>query len=839
MMKRTGHYLRKPSFWLIFLSLCMTAVYLLTMLLATSGRPVAALDDAYIHFQYARQMALGKPWQYNSGDPVSTGATSLLYPFLLAAAYLLGFQGELIVWPALIIGAAGLILSSLFIYRITARLLGAGQLAREAIAFGTALLFLFSGAVTVAYFNGMETGLFTVLVLAALYGFVRDRPSQTAVFLALSGLVRPEGLFLAGVAWLIYGGQIVLGERQEKRPLLFMTLAVLVAGFPYLLNLALSGTPTASGAQAKSWLGNVPFVFSDIVFNIGRMLGLILGRMSLGLFAEKSWPVAPGILPLALFGGWVLWRRGERWTVLLVLGWFSAGCLLTATLITALWHIGRYQVPFLAILLPFCGVAAGFLWQRVSGRWQPALAAGLLLGLILVLVTSYEGRRSFDDAVASTLGQQIALADWIDLNLPEDTLVTVHDAGAIRYVGRRPIYDMIGLTTQGAAAAWRHGSGAIFELMEEAAPRPAYFATYPDVATIPYFAETALFSRELFQTEPYGRRTASTASPVQAVYEIDWGPAAGGGDIHQADILDQVAGLDFIGDIDLANLRDEEQKGLRWTVGRTQPGFPTEVRQFTYRTDPQMELLDGGRLVSGSLSFPLAVTADQPLLLAARLHAPEAGAVDVIVDGRSAGTWRYPAAPGQWLEISFLIPAALIGAPEVEIELALQDPEGQAEPLQIYHLWAFQGEQQSATVTPQQTAGVRFGEHIWLEGYDLPLRTLKAGDDLALTLYWRSDIRLDQDAKLFLHLYDSDGNLVAQVDQRPYHDTRPPFTWLPDAVLRDPVTLAIPDDLAPGVYDLALGLYDPQSSERLPVLVREGEIAADARWFLPQIVIEE
>ena len=97
--------LKKPLFWVILMGMAIALGYFLIMLKAAEMRAVAPLDDAYIHFQYAKQMALGQPWQYNSGDPISTGATSLIYPFLLAVAYRLGFREDGIVWPAMLIGA--------------------------------------------------------------------------------------------------------------------------------------------------------------------------------------------------------------------------------------------------------------------------------------------------------------------------------------------------------------------------------------------------------------------------------------------------------------------------------------------------------------------------------------------------------------------------------------------------------------------------------------------------------------------------------------------------------------------------------------------------------------
>src|ERR1700690_1366144 len=83
--------------WLL---LCLTGGVALLLYLASAsgsrgmaGGPVLPLDDAYIPFQYARVLADGHPFQYNPDQPPTSGATSLLYPVILAAVYKLGFTG--------------------------------------------------------------------------------------------------------------------------------------------------------------------------------------------------------------------------------------------------------------------------------------------------------------------------------------------------------------------------------------------------------------------------------------------------------------------------------------------------------------------------------------------------------------------------------------------------------------------------------------------------------------------------------------------------------------------------------------------------------------------------
>ena len=73
------------------------------MLRQTGGEWSAPLDDVFIHFDYARATARGYPFQWSVGNGYSSGNTSLLYPFVLAAGYLAGFrEASLMIWAGIV-----------------------------------------------------------------------------------------------------------------------------------------------------------------------------------------------------------------------------------------------------------------------------------------------------------------------------------------------------------------------------------------------------------------------------------------------------------------------------------------------------------------------------------------------------------------------------------------------------------------------------------------------------------------------------------------------------------------------------------------------------------------
>ena len=134
-----------------------------------------------------------------------------------------------------------------------------------------------------------------------------------------------------------------------------------------------------------------------------------------------------------------------------------------------------------------------------------------------------------------------------------------------------------------------------------------------------------------------------------------------------------------------------------------------------------------------------------------------------------------------------------------------------------YYFWFLQGEPQAQPVIVRNPLDVVFDSHLRLLGYDLAQPTLNPGETLSVTLYWRATAPVASAAKVFVHLYDAQGRLGAQVDGWPVDGTRPPYTWSVGEVIRDRQQVLLPLELPPGRYSLLVGLYD-----------REGRLVASS-----------
>ncbi|MFO7900195.1 MAG: hypothetical protein R6V58_14190, partial [Planctomycetota bacterium] len=315
------------------LTVAVSAMYL-TVSLTTDERPVAPLDDAYITFQYARQIARGQPYRYNDGEPPTTGMTSPLFGFLMAGAYLLGFTGESLPGLAVGLGVLWLSLTSLLCYRITLQLTKS-----QSWSYFAAILVTLTGPVQWGCFNGMETGLFSVLTLAAVNAFLADRMTQCAWWVTLAAVTRTEGLILAGLMCFTVAVESLLDDgRLDWKQLIHLSPAMAIGLAPFAVNWVLTGTTSAAGLRAKSWFLNVPSYPKDIVNSILiSYSNIVIGRF----LAGNGWFVAPGLVLFSLLG-WIELAIQQRWRpMLLTLSWFVVGTLSTATLITATWHVGR------------------------------------------------------------------------------------------------------------------------------------------------------------------------------------------------------------------------------------------------------------------------------------------------------------------------------------------------------------------------------------------------------------------------------------------------------------------------------------------------------------------
>jgi hypothetical protein len=113
----------------------------------------------------------------------------------------------------------------------------------------------------------------------------------------------------------------------------------------------------------------------------------------------------------------------------------------------------------------------------------------------------------------------------------------------------------------------------------------------------------------------------------------------------------------------------------------------------------------------------------------------------------------------------------------------------------------------------EHTTHARFGDDFQLLGYDLA----QEGDALKLTLHWQALRQPTAYHKVFVHLFDPQTQaVVAQDDAVPRRWTYPTTWWEVGEVVSDEIPLSL-EEVPSGRYHLAVGVYDPETGDRLPI----------------------
>ncbi len=133
------------------------------------------------------------------------------------------------------------------------------------------------------------------------------------------------------------------------------------------------------------------------------------------------------------------------------------------------------------------------------------------------------------------------------------------------------------------------------------------------------------------------------------------------------------------------------------------------------------------------------------------------------------------------------------------------------------------------SIDPQNELLVLFGDLIRLRGFDLG--EVQAGSTLPLTLYWQSVTAVSDSYKVFIHVLDGSGQIMAQVDRLPVNGLAPTTRWQADDLIRDRYEIVLPAELPSGNYQLQVGLYT-EANGRLSIndAAAEGDALILHQW---------
>jgi 4-amino-4-deoxy-L-arabinose transferase-like glycosyltransferase len=140
--------------------------------------------------------------------------------------------------------------------------------------------------------------------------------------------------------------------------------------------------------------------------------------------------------------------------------------------------------------------------------------------------------------------------------------------------------------------------------------------------------------------------------------------------------------------------------------------------------------------------------------------------------------------------------------------------------------------------TGQHPAAFNFGgDRLRLSGYDFPTQAFAPGEVVRVTAYWETLAPMDTRYRAFMHLEDEQGQLWAQ------HDDDPACRLLttdmrPGQRSSRQFRLPLDPNTPPGRYTVSLGLYNPDTLERLEIWDATAEQNSGDQLILGQIAVK-
>ena len=176
----------------------------------------------------------------------------------------------------------------------------------------------------------------------------------------------------------------------------------------------------------------------------------------------------------------------------------------------------------------------------------------------------------------------------------------------------------------------------------------------------------------------------------------------------------------------------------------------------------------------------------------------------------------------------------LLCGPEAKpsVEAWLDDRFHRLADYRFNNAWLFRYSARLKETPPLWTA--ELGGKIRLLSYQLDTSQVKAGEEVRLTLYWQALREMDESYTVFTHLIDDANQIWGQKDNPP---ASPTSEWREGEVVEDSYVIPVQAGAPQGTYRLTVGMYDPQTMQRLPVSGEEGQVLGDSVFLEERILV--
>jgi hypothetical protein len=404
-------------------------IFILGVLLRLPFLPATG-DDAFITFRYVRNLIAGQGYVFNPGEHV-LGTTTPFYTLYLA---LIGKTGlDFILMGKLtniLADTAMIVLLFIIVFRASNRI----------VAWAVALLVLFSPYNLQYAASGMETGIYTFLILLVLYLYEQGQWKWMALAGGILVLVRPDGLLallVIGLFWLIDRHALKTGIKYALLTGLVMlpwfVFATWYFGSPIPHSITAKALTYRSPARLE-WLYILWYIFAQGGGTGGTFLiAALLGTGSLAvLFRQAFRPLRPYLVWMVVY--------------IATFTFFQSG------------RFGWYYTPIMPILFTLVVLGGAEWFQQIrrfgamtrilQSNLRYVLAGTLFLALILTSgLSAYNSWRQAYQEVAyeKSIWQPVGL--WIRENSCPAATVALESIGGVGWYSERYIWDEGGLVS--------------------------------------------------------------------------------------------------------------------------------------------------------------------------------------------------------------------------------------------------------------------------------------------------------------------------------------------------------------------------------------------------------
>ncbi len=383
------------------------------------------IDDAFITFRYAKNLYFHQQMVFNIGEIPVEGYSNFLWVLLMTVSFPLNID------PIVFSKLSGMIfchLSVFILYKLAFLLNKSEKFSNFVIIF-----YVLTPNVALWSVGGLETSLFSFLLLISVYFFIIDISKRknksikiSPLFFVLLSLTRHEGLIVFGLTWLFITCLLFknkeISKLQKLCQLLYFTGFFAIIYAPYFF-------------WRVSYYNNIlPHTFSAKQ-----------GIFSLDLFLGRAFIYIPLILILTpvflLIGGSFL--KNSKFRFKNEKKMYLALLILILSLLLLLiksWMPGfRFAVPIIPLIYLLLPNSLNFL--TILGRnyrndvelWKNIKIFTILticVSNVLLVISFYPFVNAYGNGLRDC---NITLGKWINENTSENASLAVWDVGALPF----------------------------------------------------------------------------------------------------------------------------------------------------------------------------------------------------------------------------------------------------------------------------------------------------------------------------------------------------------------------------------------------------------------------